>query len=201
MYKICHFGHTSADHLKDLVMEVMDECDILVEKFANLSTDGPNINIGLHNRLHHHLNDLLHSGILQFNPCNLHKCHNGFHRGILQHGKDVENLAFNLLAWFKISPCKRVDFMEVAAELQGSTVFEVFSRNEALFYRHVQTRWLTLVPALKKVEKRWNESKKYFMDYLPSQKDFSNSTERNKRYQRIKGEFLKEKLSWFKWPL
>ena len=100
------FGHTSADHLKDLVMEVMDGCDIPVEKFANLSTDGPNINIGLHNRLHHHLKDLLHSGILSFNPCNLHKCHNGFHKGILQYGKDVENLAFDLHSWFKISPCK-----------------------------------------------------------------------------------------------
>ena len=28
--------------------------------------------------------------------------------------------------------------MGVAAELQDSTVFEVFSRNEALFYRHVE---------------------------------------------------------------
>ena len=44
------------------------------------------------------------------------------------------------------------------------------------------------------MEERWDESKKYFMDYLPSQKDFSNSTERNKRYQQIKGEFLKEKF-------
>ena len=58
--------------------------------------------------------------------------------------------------------------MGVAAELQDSTVFEVFSRNEALFYRHVETRWLTLVPALMKAEERWDESKKYFMDYLPS---------------------------------
>ena len=41
--------------------------------------------------------------------------------------------------------------MHVAAELQNKEIFEVFSRNEALFYHLVETRWLTLVPALAKV--------------------------------------------------
>lgn len=179
------FGHTSADHLKDLVMEVVDDCDLPVTRLANISTDGPNINVGLHKRLDAHLKEKLEKGIAPFNPCPLHKCHNGFHKGIIVYGKGAENLAFDLHAWFKLSPCKREDFMEVAADLQDAQVFEVFERNEALFYRHVETRWLTLSPALVKVEDRWEESKEYFLVFLPSTKDFERHTASNKRYVRI----------------
>ena len=189
------FGHTSAEHLKELVIGVLNECNIEMERFAHLSTDGPNITKSLHKLLDGHLKEVqLCKGLLGFNPCNLHKCHNGFHKGIVVYGKEVESLAFELHAWFKLSPCKREDFMEVAAELQDATVFAVFERNEALFYRHVETRWLTLVPALIKIESRWNQTKAYFLEFLPTTKDFANLTNSNKRYHRVKEALLKEKF-------
>ena len=132
------FGHTSADHLKTLVVEVMDECELDEGRLSNLSMDGPNINKSLHNKYSSYLEEKYNTGLIPFNSCPLHKCHNGFHKGILIYGKDVESLAFNLHAWFKIAPCKREDFMEVAAELQSTDVFVLFSRNEALFYRYLQ---------------------------------------------------------------
>ena len=52
-------------------------------------------------------------------------------------------------------------------------------------YRHVETRWLTLVPALEKVLERWDASKEYFLEYLPKQKDFKKGAAKNDRYKRI----------------
>ena len=186
------FGHTSVEHLMQLTLDVLDECSLLLEKFANISTDGPNINKSLHRKLDSKLKEsYLHPRLLPFNPCNLHKCHNVFHKGITIYGKDSENLTFELHAWFKISPCKREDFLQVAFKLQS---MEYFSKNKALFCRHVETRWLTLFPALEKVLGRWEVSKEYFLEYLPKQKGFEKGAANNERYQRISTLFKIENI-------
>ena len=162
------FGHTSAEHLMQLTLDVLEECSVPAEKFANISTDGPNINKSLHKKLDSKLKEsYLHPGLLPFNPWNLHKCHNAFHKGTTVYGKDSENLSFELCAWFKISSCKREDFFQVAFELQS---MEYFSKNKALFYRHVEARWLTLVPAVEKVLERLEVSKGYFLSTLQNKK-------------------------------
>ena len=61
-------------------------------------------------------------GLLPFSPCCLHKVHNSYHKGILVYGTQVETVAFDLHSWFKIAPCKREDFMQVVAELQGEEI-------------------------------------------------------------------------------
>ena len=128
------FGHTSAEHLVGLVLEIAEECSLPLPLFANLSTDGPNINKSLHTKLESKLReDYIHPGLLPFNSCNLHKCHNGFHKGIIVYGKESESLAFDLHSWFKFSPCKREDFVQVAFELQSMGFFdEAYSTNSAL---------------------------------------------------------------------
>ena len=35
------FGHRSAEHLMQLTLDVLEECSLPAEKFANISTDGP----------------------------------------------------------------------------------------------------------------------------------------------------------------
>ena len=71
------FGHTSAEHLMQLTLVVLEECSLVAEKFANILTDGPNINKSLHKKLDSKLKEsYLHPWLLPLNPCNLHKCHN-----------------------------------------------------------------------------------------------------------------------------
>ena len=101
------FVHTLAEHLMQLTLDVLEECSLAVEKIANISTDGPNINKSLHKKLDSKLKEsYVHRGLLPFYPCNLHKFHNTFHKDITIYGKDSENLTFELHAWFKISLCK-----------------------------------------------------------------------------------------------
>ena len=58
----------------------------------------------------------------------------------------------------------------------------------------MESRWLTLISALKKVEEKWDQSK-YFMEFLTSKKDFKKTTQQNPKYQRIAAFFRKEKFS------
>ena len=64
-----------------------------------------------------------------------------------------------------------------------------------MFYRLVESRWLTFISALKKVEGKWDQSKQYFMEFLTSKKDFKKTTQQNPRYQRIAAFFRKEKFT------
>ena len=101
------FVHTLAEHLMQLTLDVLEECSLAVEKIANISTDGLNINKSLHKKLDSKLKEsYVHRGLFLFYPCNLHKFHNTFHKDITIYGKDSENLTFELHAWFKISLCK-----------------------------------------------------------------------------------------------
>ena len=64
--------------------------------------------------------------------------------------------------------------------LSGDICIEVSS----LFLRHVNTRWLTLLPALVRVSERWEDTKKYFLTFLPF-KEYKRHLPKNQRYQRI----------------
>lgn len=40
-----------------------------------------------------------------------------------------------------------------------------------LFQRHLEIRWLILIPALQNIEQHWKAAKEYLMSFLPKQKD------------------------------
>ena len=133
------FAHTSANDLQKMVNNVLESSNISVQKMASLSTDGCNINKALHKRLDEKMKEEGHPGLLPFDPCVLHKTHGSFHKGILQYSQDIEHLSFELHSWFKITPCKREDFMQVAVEFQNEIIFTSFKKSETLFYRHLES--------------------------------------------------------------
>ena len=130
--------------------------------------------------LHEALKKRGYQGLLEFINCTLHVVHNGFRKGITANsfGEMAEQLAFDLHSWFKKSPCKIEDFKDMAE----SPMFE----GEALFYRFVNSRWLTLSPALELVVKRWRDCKKYFLEYILKQKEYKKTLTQNQRNIRIK---------------
>ena len=67
------------------------------------------------------------------------------------HMDSCEQLCFNLHAWFKQSPCKEEDYHA----LNDNICIE----DSSLFLRHVNTHWLTLLPALVRVSERWEDTK------------------------------------------
>ena len=157
-------------------MEVLQTNSLEQELLLNLSTDGPNINKSLWTKLNEKLISLGYHGLLPFVACVLHILHTAFHYGVKVYGTEAESHALDLHGWFKIAPCKREDIRDVAEEMGESS---------PLFKRHVESRWLTLIPALEKVEEHWAATKSCFIDFLPKQEEFKTYTFKNERYNRI----------------
>ena len=97
-------------------------------------------------------------GLVPMVPCNVHIIHDGFRQGLSVYGIDAENLAFDLHAWFKRSPCKREDYLDIQEECQ---------LDDSLFVRHVPMRWCTLLGALERILNKWEAISKYFLEFLP----------------------------------
>ena len=78
--------------------------------------------------------------------------------------------------WFKYTPCKCEDFLKLEQEMN----MEI---NQNLFLCHINSRWLTLLPAIERVLAQLLAAQKYFLDFLPHKK--------NKRYIRIQNLLIK----------
>ena len=88
-------------------------------------------------------------------------------------------VALDLFHWLKSSPARREDYARVLSDL---------GLHDELFIRHVQCRWLTLLPALERIVKNWEAVKKYFLEELPKQSREERTIknlEKNERYNRI----------------
>lgn len=93
--------------------------------------------------------------------CNLHIIHKAFQYGCIKYGSKLESI-INLYGWFKVGPYKREDIHAVSMELGEAN---------PLFQRHLEIRWLILIPALQNIEQHWKAAKEYLMSFLPKQKD------------------------------
>lgn len=153
--------------------------DLPWNRLFSISVDGPNINKAIYRHLNSFLKENNYDGLIELVTCTIHMVHNAFRKCVTSNafGEMVDQLVFDLNAWFENSPCKSEDFRNLASSLT--------KKNEAIFIRHINTRWLTLSPALTVVLARWEDCEKYFLVYLPSRKD-SKTVLTNQRYQRIK---------------
>ena len=76
-------------------------------------------------------------GLLQFSRGTLCVVHNSFHRGFQTLKQDVEQLAFNLYGWFKISPYRQEDFINVS---ESTNI-----QDKPLFIYYTSVCWLTIL--------------------------------------------------------
>ena len=86
------------------------------------------------------------SGLIPQTTCCLHIAHNAFRKGLnIQHvlGKS-EELAFDMLHWFKNAPCKHKAFPKLEQEMDMKI-------NQSLFLRHINSWWITLLPAIERI--------------------------------------------------
>ena len=88
-------------------------------------------------------------------PCQLHVVHNSFRKGVEGYGSDVENLCIYIYYFFKLSPPRREDYADVQQKL---------NLGEFVFLWHVQSHWLSLIPAIERVRKQFPALKGIFQE-------------------------------------
>ena len=91
--------------------------------------------------------------------CNLHIVHNAFKKGLDAFTSSNSEFVIDLHSWFKLSAARREDYEDVQEQM---------SLPKHKFLKHVESRWLTLLPAIIRILEQIKGLKKYFLDDLPS---------------------------------
>lgn len=102
--------------------------------FFAFFSDGPNVMKSLKNKLIQQ-----HGPLIDIGECSLHKVHNAFSRALDSFGSEVETVVNDVYYYFKHSAAQ----CGLQKEQQ-----QVLGLPEAIFLRHVNWRWLSLVPAV-----------------------------------------------------
>ena len=131
------FGNDVAQQILQTLQE--DEYQIPLSKFLNIGSDGPIVNKTIWNYLNQEKIIMGIPGLMQFILCNIHVAHNAFKDSLSAYGSQAEELAIDFFYCFRHFPCRRDDF----AKVQENVGFL-----EQMFIRHIQCRWLTLIPAV-----------------------------------------------------
>ena len=100
-----HFTKTKAVEITEILLKFKEEECLSVTwlQLCNISTHRPNISKAIFRNLDEHLNEKGFKGLLEFLNCPLHIMHNVFRKLITNLGETAEEMAFDLLAWFKVS--------------------------------------------------------------------------------------------------
>ena len=164
------FGHAKA---ADVVMEIMQALENLSLPFKlmlSLGMDGPNVNKSILAKMNKLKKEKGYPELVQSpRRCLIHVCHNSFRAGLKKYGSDAEELCLNLYYFISKSPARREDLLVIE---------EALGIDELVLLRHVQSRWLSLVPALQRVISMKAALVKLFVDELP--KNDKNITKNDK---------------------
>lgn len=135
------FGHAKGQDVADSINATMEEVGLNKEQFLSMGSDGPNVNKRIWKHLNDHLKNLGFPGLVEFRVCQV-----------------AEQLAIDLFCWFKAHPARKEDYFKT----QNDPGFD-----EQLLIRHVNCRWLTLIPALTRIVDNWESIRSYFLNELP----------------------------------
>ena len=98
--------------------------------------------------------------------------HNSFRRGIEAYGEDTGKLCIELFYFFKWSSHRREDYADIQQKLD---------HDEVAFLHHVESRWLSLLPAVERVKKQFPAGLEYFCKLPDSDKNIT----KNDRYKKL----------------
>jgi hypothetical protein len=169
------FGHAKGKDVAAAILETLNEegFQLPLKQLLSLGSDGPNVNKTIWTAINEHLKESALPGMLPFISCSLHVVHNAFRQGLNKYGENAEELVLDLFYFIKASPCRKEDLSETQLNL---------GLDEQIFIRHVQSRWLTLIPAVNRVLTIWEAVEQYFLRDLPK---IDKGQEKSERYRRI----------------
>ena len=104
-------GHTTHQDLHDSLQEGLRLFDM--EKMAQLSMDGPNVNLKLLQKVKDSRDELGHSKLIDCDTCNLHTVHGAFKAGSEESGWNMKKLLKSCHKILKDSPVRRDNFISI----------------------------------------------------------------------------------------
>ena len=111
----------------------------------SLSSDGPNVNKVIKGGTNRRLVAKCNRKLVDTGPCQLHVVQHSFRRDNEAYGEDMENCIEHFY-FFRWSSGRREDYADIQQKLDLDEV--------ALLYQ-IESRWLSLLPAVEKVKKQF----------------------------------------------
>ena len=164
-------GHAYADRVSEELLDTIRDLKLPLHHLLSISCDGPNVNKSIKRQLESAAVEGGAKGLVDIGFCTIHVVHNAFRKALDNFGEAAENLCLDLFYFFKLSSASREDYKEEQVNLE---------LDEVNFVRHVQSRWLTLLPAVDRVISQMSGLREYFLKTLALK-----STEKSDRYKRI----------------
>lgn len=178
-------GHCTSEQLVEHFYEIGRQMEWSADYMLHLGMDGPRVNSRFQKLLLEQMSQKYGTEFLNIGSCSLHQVHNAFRKGVQAFDFDIDGFVLDSSFFFKLSACRREDYlaMEVVTDLAARFAL-----------RHVTSRWLSLRKACLRLLEQWSNLQEYFLNFLPTQKNFKREIENTSRYQRI-STTLKDPLS------
>ena len=152
--------------------ELFSKVDCYLDSSLSLSSDGPNVNKSIKQSINNKLEEHFKRQLVDTGSCQIHVAHTSFRKGIEAYGEAIENLCIYLFYFFKLSASRREDYLAIQQKLD---------LDEIVFLRHVESRWLSLLPAVERVKSQLPALLEYFEKLLDTDKKINS----NERYKKI----------------
>lgn len=152
-FKAFLFGHAEGQKVADVIMAGLEEEGIQVSNLLTLASDGPNVNKTIWRCVQKKLTEAGNKGLVDIGTCNIHVVHNAFHAALISYGIEIEEFVIGLHTFFKLSAARREDLRSIQLDMDLAS---------EIFVKHVDSRWLTLGRAVKKIVRQWPAICSYF---------------------------------------
>lgn len=159
----CENAQEASEDMYNLVIQTLGNLNLSMEKVSCLSADNTNSNFGCRNSLYTKLKQV-NSDLIKAN-CHAHIIHNCVKHALDELDNinvDVETIIFKIHSHFACS-AKRRDNLK--------TFFDFLDIQWREILRHVETRWLSLLPVVHRLLECWNP----LMSYLNSNEETTKS--------------------------
>ncbi|KAJ8033350.1 hypothetical protein HOLleu_23560 [Holothuria leucospilota] len=164
------FGHAYADRVSGELLDTIRNLKLPIHHLLSISCDGPNVNKSIKRQLESAVVEGGAKGLVDVGFCTIHVVHNAFRKALDNFGGAAENLCLDLFYFSSY-------LLHVRYYKEEQVNLEL---DEVNFVRHVQSRWLTLLPAVDRVISQMSGLREYFLKTLALR-----STEKSDRYKHI----------------
>ena len=118
-YKAIELGHATGDIVSTEILNALDNDGLSLKNLLMLSGDGPNVNKTIHRLINDAVVNLRDKALLDIGTCTLHIAHNAFGAGISEYGKNTQELAMDLHAFFHASGSRWLTLANVLTRING----------------------------------------------------------------------------------
>jgi hypothetical protein len=148
-------GKATAEILVETLVNVISETGLSLNDIVSVSCDGPNVNKKVIELLNGRIKDSFpqRPALFDLGTCPVHVVHNAFHKGVLQFGQKAAELAYMMFHFFDGWPLRQEEYC---------TIQRAQDVPEHKFIKHLESRWLTLGPAILRVIEQWPAASVYF---------------------------------------